>query len=252
MGLGRLQPSIEPLLDEAELLDLGAGVEPMAPLTPLRLHESIALLPVTHRRSRDPQHPLHGADAVDGKIRLRQVSAAYLLISSQPSLIQLCSGQVYLIKYLIKILRSTNHQLTSGLVMKNARVGQGHPEVYDPMSSLELLALRRENDQLRVALATRIVIEQAKGMLAERFDVEADMAFERLRREARNRRMKLRALAAAVIAREPWIEPIFRQHLACEQTVGSSTEGGLTVAETAEKPVVRRSRRHVGGTEGER
>src|SRR5215216_3097376 len=50
-------------------------------------------------------------------------------------------------------------------------------------------------------------------MLAERFDVEADMAFERLRREVRNRRMKLRALAAAVIAREPLIEPIFRQLL---------------------------------------
>jgi hypothetical protein len=121
-----------------------------------------------------------------------------------------------------------------------------------PVSPEFLEALRRENDQLRIALATRIVIEQAKGMLAERFDVEADMAFERLRREARNRRMKLRALAAAVIAREPWIEPIFRQHVACEQTVGSSTEGGLTVAETGEKPVVRRSRRHVGGTEGER
>src|SRR5205823_7929832 len=51
--------------------------------------------------------------------------------------------------------------------------------------------LRRENDQLRTALVTRIIIEQAKGMLAERLAIEVDDAFERLRREARNRRMKL-------------------------------------------------------------
>jgi AmiR/NasT family two-component response regulator len=76
---------------------------------------------------------------------------------------------------------------------------------------LELLeALRTENDQLRTALVTRIVIEQAKGMLAERLQLEVDVAFERLRREARNRRMKLHTLAAAVVNREDWTTPIFR------------------------------------------
>jgi ANTAR domain len=70
--------------------------------------------------------------------------------------------------------------------------------------------LRKENDQLRTALVTRIVIEQAKGMLAERLAIEVDEAFERLRREARNRQMKLRALAAAVIAREAWTESTFQ------------------------------------------
>lgn len=80
----------------------------------------------------------------------------------------------------------------------------------EPPRSLALLeALRTENDQLRTALLTRIVIEQAKGMVAERLDVEVDAAFERLRREARNRRMKLHALAAAVVAREEWTDPIF-------------------------------------------
>jgi len=71
--------------------------------------------------------------------------------------------------------------------------------------------LRKENDQLRTALVTRIVIEQAKGMLAERLTVEVDEAFERLRREARNRRMKLHALAVAVIAREAWTESAFQE-----------------------------------------
>jgi AmiR/NasT family two-component response regulator len=69
--------------------------------------------------------------------------------------------------------------------------------------------LQRENEQLRMALVTRIVIEQAKGVLAERLQVEIEVAFERLRREARNRRMKLHALAAAVVAREPWADTIF-------------------------------------------
>lgn len=71
--------------------------------------------------------------------------------------------------------------------------------------------LLEENDQLRTALVTRIVIEQAKGMLAERLTVEVDEAFERLRREARNRRMKLHALAAEVIAREAWTESAFQE-----------------------------------------
>jgi hypothetical protein len=90
------------------------------------------------------------------------------------------------------------------------------PEVFetrhlDTSDLLDLLdALRRENDQLRTALVTRIVIEQAKGLLAERLRVQVDEAFERLRREARNRRMKLHALAAAVVAREAWTTPIFR------------------------------------------
>jgi len=70
-------------------------------------------------------------------------------------------------------------------------------------------ALRQENEQLRTALATRIVIEQAKGMLAERFEMDVDEAFERLRHQARSHRMKLHVLAAAVTARETWAEAIF-------------------------------------------
>jgi hypothetical protein len=98
----------------------------------------------------------------------------------------------------------------------------------DTLGSLELLeALRRENHQLRTALGTRIVIEQAKGTLAERLRVEVDEAFERLRREARNRRMKLHALAAAVVAREAWTEAIFRVGEASDAADGAAVVRGV-------------------------
>jgi AmiR/NasT family two-component response regulator len=83
------------------------------------------------------------------------------------------------------------------------------PEREPEVAETLVETLRRENDQLRTALVTRIVIEQAKGVLAERLRIDIDESFERLRREARNRRMNLHALAAAVVAREPWTKTSF-------------------------------------------
>ena len=78
-------------------------------------------------------------------------------------------------------------------------------ERQQPTGSLELQeALRQENEQLRTALATRIVIEQAKGTRAERFEMHVNEAFERLRHQARSHRTKLHVLATAVTAREAW------------------------------------------------
>lgn len=66
--------------------------------------------------------------------------------------------------------------------------------------------LARRCAQLQEALDTRIVIEQAKGVLAERFHLEPDRAFEVLRRSARSNRVPLRDLAARVVSshRTPW------------------------------------------------
>jgi ANTAR domain-containing protein len=66
--------------------------------------------------------------------------------------------------------------------------------------------LARRCAQLQEALETRIVIEQAKGVLAERFHLEPDRAFEVLRRSARSNRVPLRDLAARVVSSErtPW------------------------------------------------
>jgi len=50
--------------------------------------------------------------------------------------------------------------------------------------------------QLQLALDSRVIIEQAVGMLAERFELSVGDAFELLRRAARNSRRELRALAS--------------------------------------------------------
>jgi hypothetical protein len=60
-------------------------------------------------------------------------------------------------------------------------------------------ALADENAHLQRALDTRVVIEQAKGVLAERFDLEIRDAFDLLRVSARNNRIRLHDLAARVV-----------------------------------------------------
>jgi hypothetical protein len=55
--------------------------------------------------------------------------------------------------------------------------------------------------QLQTALDSRVVIEQAKGILAEREAITPDEAFLKMRGQARNRRMKLHDLAAGIVSR---------------------------------------------------
>jgi GAF domain-containing protein len=63
-------------------------------------------------------------------------------------------------------------------------------------ASLEAQVL---NDQLNHALNSRIVIEQAKGMVAERRGLEMDEAFTALRSYARNHNLRLADVARGVI-----------------------------------------------------
>lgn len=53
--------------------------------------------------------------------------------------------------------------------------------------------------QLQRALSSRIVIEQAKGVLAERAAIGIDVAFVRLRRHARNHNLRLAQVAQELI-----------------------------------------------------
>lgn len=63
----------------------------------------------------------------------------------------------------------------------------------------ELDRLRTHNAQLMRALESRVVIEQAKGVLAERYALPIDAAFDVLRRSARSNRSSIHELAARVV-----------------------------------------------------
>jgi GAF domain-containing protein len=58
---------------------------------------------------------------------------------------------------------------------------------------------QRVNEQLTNALTSRIVIEQAKGVVFERAGVEMDEAFARLRAYARNHNLRLTDVARSAI-----------------------------------------------------
>jgi len=55
-------------------------------------------------------------------------------------------------------------------------------------------AQERKVSQLQAALDSRVIIEQAIGILAERFDLSFEEAFEVLRAAARNSRREVRAV----------------------------------------------------------
>jgi AmiR/NasT family two-component response regulator len=57
--------------------------------------------------------------------------------------------------------------------------------------------------QLEHALQSRVAIEQAKGVIAERYGLDPDDAFKLIRRAARTNRMKLRDLVQAIRPGEP-------------------------------------------------
>jgi GAF domain-containing protein len=57
------------------------------------------------------------------------------------------------------------------------------------------------NEQLQHALNSRILIEQAKGILSQALGIDMASAFEQLREHARNSNLKLSVVAAAVVDR---------------------------------------------------
>src|SRR5256886_1424024 len=61
------------------------------------------------------------------------------------------------------------------------------------------------NEQLSAALTSRVVIEQAKGVISERVDVDLGEAFARLRAYARNHNLRLTNVAQA--ATEGTLDP---------------------------------------------
>lgn len=73
------------------------------------------------------------------------------------------------------------------------------------ISLIQERALRERSlvaEQLEAALRSRVIIEQAKGMIAEYLNATVDDAFQMLRTYARDRNLKLTAVATGVVERE--------------------------------------------------
>ena len=83
----------------------------------------------------------------------------------------------------------------------DVRVGQALADVAT-ISLLHDRSMRHSdtlNEQLQTALNSRVIIEQAKGKLAERLGLDMDQAFGLLREVARNRNRRLSELAQAFV-----------------------------------------------------
>lgn len=83
------------------------------------------------------------------------------------------------------------------------------PSSGTPDPADELVALRNRvrfyrarAEQLQYALDHRLPIEQAKGILAERYQIDIDSAFELLRSFCRNNNMKIHDVART-LAEQP-------------------------------------------------
>ncbi|SCL27360.1 GAF and ANTAR domain-containing protein [Micromonospora inyonensis] len=81
------------------------------------------------------------------------------------------------------------------------RVGQALADVAT-IGLLQQRAIHQRDiltEQLQTALTSRVLIEQAKGVLAERLQVDVGAAFTLLRAEARSRNRRLSDLARAIV-----------------------------------------------------
>jgi GAF domain-containing protein len=67
------------------------------------------------------------------------------------------------------------------------------------LQNRDTVATRDLNAQLESALSSRIVIEQAKGIIAERRRIPVDEAFSQLRRHARNHNLRLADVASGTV-----------------------------------------------------
>jgi len=98
----------------------------------------------------------------------------------------------------INILHSDNRDISEGdfaLIRAMAQVATVGILQQRALHAASLLA-----EQLQQALNTRIVIEQAKGMLAERFHVDTDSAFGLMRNYARGQHRLLSQVASHLLA----------------------------------------------------
>ncbi len=98
---------------------------------------------------------------------------------------------------------STHAAGPTGSLSDSNDVSRNVADSTDRLTPSETIArLRGVNQELTGALESRIVIEQAKGVLAERYSLSLDEAFALLREAARSSRTALRSLAETLSQRD--------------------------------------------------
>ncbi|RSN54552.1 ANTAR domain-containing protein [Amycolatopsis sp. WAC 04182] len=77
----------------------------------------------------------------------------------------------------------------------------GSPDPADDLVAMRdrIRFYRARAEQLQYALDHRLPIEQAKGILAERYQIDIDAAFELLRSFCRNNNMKIHDVARTLV-----------------------------------------------------
>jgi hypothetical protein len=111
------------------------------------------------------------------------------------------------------------HAGTAGLDSAGLRMAQALADAAT-IGILQQRTVRRGEvaaAQLQGALTSRIVIEQAKGVLAERLQIRADDAFEVLRGAARSRNLLLSDLARDIASGSPDMAQLLR-HVPAERS----------------------------------
>jgi transcriptional regulator with GAF, ATPase, and Fis domain len=101
---------------------------------------------------------------------------------------------------------------SGALSPENLRIGQALADVAT-IGILQERAIRRRDilaEQLQAALNSRVMIEQAKGILAERGRLDLSEAFNLLRSQARFQNMRLSDLARDVITGATTTEALLR------------------------------------------
>lgn len=100
----------------------------------------------------------------------------------------------------VNVFSTSDRHLSSS----DVAVGQALADVAT-IGLLHQRSIREANrlaEQLQVALTSRVVIEQAKGMLAEQLQVDMDEAFTTLRRYSQHHNQKLAEVAHRLLDRE--------------------------------------------------
>jgi transcriptional regulator with GAF, ATPase, and Fis domain len=109
----------------------------------------------------------------------------------------------------------------------DVRVGQALADVAT-ISLLHERSMRRTdalNEQLQTALNSRVIIEQAKGKLAERFGLDMGQAFNLLRDHARARNLRLSDLARSFIDGSEPLASLTASALRQQQIPGAGRAG---------------------------